>query len=403
MEPIHTCLKKVSEAILKDLSHTQASILKNVTPMLLVFLSFTTFSSCSSGDGTTTQDDEPQPPVPISTDISVSSSSNLIIWKDADDLVQKLDTAISYDYGVALESETTKTLAVSNDSTSATATIVFKAAFLEVYQDTNTANNSVSIDLEKEVEQSNAVELNADGPGGTYDLITAVLAPAANPIEAPDCSHPEFGEHIDEVFDSDLNDFAFQFHIHTTPDNDRCINFDRQRNEIKSYDKSPDNLLGVENETVVYKWKFKLPVGFQSSPNFTHLHQLKSVGGDLASMPMYTLTTRKGSPDRLELRYAETDSQVTLKQTDLAPLIGTWLEVTETITYGTSGTYEISINQISDGTLLFEYSKTNIINWRPEADFVRPKWGIYRSLLNAQDLRDEIVLFADFSVEELDE
>ena len=46
--------------------------------------------------------------------------------------------------------------------------------------------------------------------------------------------------------------------MHVTPDNDRCINTDRQRNEIKSYDKSPDNLLGVEGEEVVYKWKFKL-------------------------------------------------------------------------------------------------------------------------------------------------
>jgi hypothetical protein len=245
------------------------------------------------------------------------------------------------------------------------------------------------------------VILDADGPGDTYDLITSVLAPGHNPIEVPDCSHPDFGEHIDEVFDADLNTNVFRFHIHVTPDDDRCINFDRQRNEIKSYDKSPDNLLGVENEIVVYKWKFKLSEGFQSSPNFTHLHQLKSVGGTLASMPMYTLTTRKGSPDRLELRYAETDSQVTLSQTDLAPLIGSWLEVTETIKYGISGTYDLEIKRVCDGEVLFDYSNNDIINWRSGADFVRPKWGIYRSLNNAQDLRDEMVLFANFKIEEI--
>ena len=108
--------------------------------------------------------------------------------------------------------------------------------------------------------------------------------------------------------------------MHVTPDNDRCINTDRQRNEIKSYDKSPDNLLGVEGEEVVYKWKFKLDENLQVSSSFTHVHQLKSVGGNLESMPMYTLTLRKSNPDRLELRYAETDSQITLTQTDLAPL-----------------------------------------------------------------------------------
>jgi hypothetical protein len=246
------------------------------------------------------------------------------------------------------------------------------------------------------------VVLDADGPGNTYSLITSVLAPGYNPIEVPDCNHMSFGDHIDEVFDTELNTNVFRFHIHVTPDNDRCINFDRQRNEIKSYDQSPNNLLGIEGEKVIYKWKFKLANGFQSSPNFTHLHQLKSVGGALASMPMYTLTARKSNPDRLELRYAETDSQITLAQTDLLPLVDTWLEVTERIEYGISGTYDIEIKRVSDNTILFSYANNNIVNWRPEANFVRPKWGIYRSLNNAQDLRDESVLFANFSVEEVE-
>ena len=106
------------------------------------------------------------------------------------------------------------------------------------------------------------VVLSADGPGDTYNLITSVLAPDNKPIEAPDCSHESFGEHIDEVFDNDLDQNVFRFFIHTTPDDDRCINSDRQRNEIKSYDKSPNNLLGIENEKVIYRWKFKLAAGF---------------------------------------------------------------------------------------------------------------------------------------------
>ena len=131
------------------------------------------------------------------------------------------------------------------------------------------------------------------------------------------------------------------------------------------------------------------------------MHQLKSVGGSLASMPMYTVTLRKSSPDRLELRYAETDSQVTLKQTDLAPFKGVWLEVTETIQYSTSGYYSIEIKKVSDGATLFNYTNNSLTNWRPNADFARPKWGIYRSLNSDEDLRDEEVLFANFSIEEL--
>lgn len=345
--------------------------------------------------------DKETAPSPVVTDISVTSSVNSISWMDANDLMQKLDDALIYNYGDARESEIMKTQSFASDSSQVISSIDFKEEFQNSYTDPDYTNNSVTIALEKEVGTGGAVELNADGPGDTYELITSVLAPGFNPIEAPDCSHEAFGKHIDELFDSDLNTYAFRFFIHTAPDNDRCINVDRQRNEIKTYDKSPDNLLGTDGETVVYKWKLKLPAGIQSSPNFTHIHQLKSVGGSLESMPMYTLTTRKGSPDRLELRYAETDKQETLTQTELAPLVDVWLEVTETIKYGASGTYDITIKRVNDQGILFEYSNESIVNWRPGASFVRPKWGIYRSLLNVQDLRDESLLYANFSIEEI--
>lgn len=245
--------------------------------------------------------------------------------------------------------------------------------------------------------------LNANGPGDTYELINSKLAPNYNPIEVPDCGHGDFGRHIDEIFDADLNKNVFRFFIHTNEDDDRCINFDRQRNEIKTYDKSPDSLLGVAGEIVQYKWKFKLDEGFQPSPKFTHIHQLKAVGGSESSMPLITLTARLSSPDELELRYAETTSAVTLHEVNLAPFKGTWCEVIETVTYGESGTYEITIKNISDNSTLFFYTNDNIRMWKTEADFIRPKWGIYRSLIYKEDLRDEEVRFADFSINELDD
>ena len=247
--------------------------------------------------------------------------------------------------------------------------------------------------------------LDANGPGDTYAEMTAFLAPGYSPLEPPDCNHTDFGEHIDEIYDSDLGDHTYRFIIHVTPDNDRCIKFDRQRNEIKSYDKSPENLLGREGENVIYKWAFKLPAGFQSSSKFTHIHQLKSVGGDYSSMQMYTLTTRKSSPDRLELRDAETTSQITLSETPLSPFLNKWVEVTEKINYSTSGYYSISIIDMDTENELFYYDNSAAdepkVNWRPGGEFVRPKWGIYRSLVYSEDLRDEEVLFSYFSVEEV--
>ena len=89
-----------------------------------------------------------------------------------------------------------------------------------------------------------------------------------------------------------------------------------------------------------------------------------------------------------------------LNQTDLAPFINRWLSVTQTIEYGTNGSYQIEISDVNTEEILFRYINENIINWREGAEFVRPKWGIYRSLIYSEDLQDEEILFADFNVSE---
>ena len=194
----------------------------------------------------------------------------------------------------------------------------------------------------------------------------------------------------------------FRFIAHKTPDNDRCQNFDRQRTEIKIYDQSPDYLKAIEGEIVEYKWKFKLPSDFKVSANFAHLHQIKSVGGPYASIPMITLTARKANPDRIELRYTPTTNQTTIETANLDLFRGHWVEVTERITYGNEGRYYISINRISNNLSILNYTNDTIDMWQDAADFARPKWGIYRILINSDDLQDEVVLFNNFSIEELE-
>ena len=246
--------------------------------------------------------------------------------------------------------------------------------------------------------------LTADGPGNTYELINSVLAPGYDAVEEPDCGHQSFGRHIEEVFDNELNKYVFKFYIHTHEDDDRCINFDRQRNEIKTYDKSPDSLKATLQEVVRYKWKFKLDAGFQPSSKFTHIHQIKAVGGSESSMPQITLTPRESSPNKMQLRYAQNSTQVTVHETDLTPFLGVWVEATETILYDEIGLgrYEIAIKEVATGNTIFYYNDNAIRMWKTNADFQRPKWGIYRSLDDSTSLRDEAVLFADFEIEELD-
>lgn len=245
--------------------------------------------------------------------------------------------------------------------------------------------------------------LNADGPGNTYELINSILAPTGGDVvENQECVHPEFGRHIIEVWDNELNQYVFEFNMHVTPDNDRCINFDRQRLEIKTYEPSPASLKGNIGETIEYKWKFRVPVGFQPSSSFSHLHQIKAVGGDDAD-PIFTLTARKGSPNKMELNYYVSSvlSSEKLTSVNLSLFEGTWVQVTERIKVDTSnGTYSIVIKNIATGATILSYSNPSILTYRPDNSFIRPKWGIYRSLNSPADLRDEAMRFNSFSIQE---
>jgi len=238
------------------------------------------------------------------------------------------------------------------------------------------------------------VYLTADGVTDTYTLINQTLGGTAE--EVPDCSHPEFGPHINQAFDDDLGKYSFVFSIHVTPDNDRCVAFDRQRNEIKTYGPSPAYLRGFYGDVVTFRWRFKLDLGFQASPNFTHIHQIKAGDGDAAS-PIITLTPRAGNPDHLQIIHVDSAGHsTTVASTALAPFKGVWVEAYEVITYGFDGWYAITLRNLADGTELLSYSSDHFDMWRNQTTFVRPKWGIYRSLNSPTYLRDEDVRFDNF-------
>lgn len=250
--------------------------------------------------------------------------------------------------------------------------------------------------------------LNADNIGNnTYELINSVLALGYTAVETPDQfgggHETGFGRHIAEVYDADLGKNVFEFYIHVTPDLDvSTTHTDRQRVEIKTYASSPANLIGTSGEIVQYKWRFKIPTGFQPSSTFTHIHQVKAVDGD-DSDPIFTLTVRKGTPNKIELIYVKDQFSATDKKqiVDLSSFEGVWVEATETITIGINGTYSMSLDKVSDHTNLLFYSNNNIQTIRSDNSFIRPKWGIYRSIATPTDLRDESLRLSDISINEL--
>jgi hypothetical protein len=245
--------------------------------------------------------------------------------------------------------------------------------------------------------------LRADGVTDTYTLIdAALLERSGTVVETPDCKHTDFGPHITQVFDEQLNRHVFAFHSHIRQDDDRCINTDRQRVEIKTYDRSPQELLGYNGDFVTYSWNFKLDAGFLPPYSFCHIHQLKAVGGD-ESMPIITVSLRKSTPNVLQLlQYDSKGSLLFLKEEPLTKFTGRWVHAESEVVYGHHGAYNMTFTDYATKEVLLHYSSNDIDFWRNDtttvSSFVRPKWGVYRSVQEAVLSRNETVLFDDFCI-----
>lgn len=242
------------------------------------------------------------------------------------------------------------------------------------------------------------VTLSATGSGTAYALIGS----KGFGNENPDCRHPSFGQHVTQVFDNTLGKYVFVFHSHADADDDRCTNEDRVRMEIKGGSGSPAAMQHTQGQTAYYRWKFKLDAGFIPSSRFTHIFQIKAIEGD-AGAPLITITPRAGNPQKMQIIHSSGEgsgSLGTVKQVDLAPFKGNWIEayVKYKSSDGSAGTFEITLTRVSDGAVLLSYTNNSLDMWRTGAAYNRGKWGVYRGKHDV--LRDEQVRFNDFCITE---
>jgi hypothetical protein len=251
--------------------------------------------------------------------------------------------------------------------------------------------------------------LDADGDQvglDTYDLIRAFGGP--RPIEAPDLypiNHPEV-RHIFEDTDAIVgNHFVFTIHRDIDIDRDRIDITDRQRNEIKTYAGSEEAVKGFENETFIYRWKFRIDDAMEVSTRFSHFFQLKAVGGP-DSQPILTISgAERGGLDGIEVRHSPLQEDTILETTSWSSVTGEWLEAYCRVTFSDSGDLRLIVTRLRDDAVIFDIDERGLDLWRGEnaSHFVRPKWGIYRSILDWDNLRpdEETVRFANFSVSEV--
>lgn len=276
--------------------------------------------------------------------------------------------------------------------------------------------NAITLVLEPYGEEPVHGELRADT--SVDDVYSLIDGSGYQSSEAPDrCGvHTEFGEHITQSYDSFLQEDVFNFHIHINEDNDRGTDkTDRQRNEIKTDSKSPDDMRAQDGETLRMSWKFRLPEGMLTTSEFCHIHQLKGIGdGANVSDPLITFTCRtRGSKQvfqiisRLEPSDSD-DAHYLLNGKEGMPLsdfFGEWVEVVETAKFAEQGIYSVRITRIRDGKVLANLQNVSRNFSCSGNPGYRPKWGIYRNFgengIKKDQLRDETLQFADFKIEKL--
>ena len=158
--------------------------MKKTLGVFLCVVIFIGFLACGS-------EEEPMPIIEIiDTDISVSSTVEQITWTDQLDLTMQLDSSVIFTLDSAAPSEVEMTFTFDMDTTEVSAQIAFTAEAVSRFNDLDPSNNAVQILLEKKIIRE-PTTLIADGPGDTYELIAAALAPGSNPIEVPDCGHQD--------------------------------------------------------------------------------------------------------------------------------------------------------------------------------------------------------------------
>jgi hypothetical protein len=235
----------------------------------------------------------------------------------------------------------------------------------------------------------------ADSSGDAY---TCILNKGYG-YEVPDCVHDTI--HIAEHWNTFLRKPVFEFMSHRDIDNDRCINFDRQRTEIKTWSASPDYMVAFYGQTMTFRWKFLLDSAYQPSPNFCHIHQIKAGDGPDSDSPLMTISPRyNSSGDKLQIIFTAPSTGETsyLSQTPLEQYKGVWIDAIERVYFAESGSYSLTLRRVNDDSLLLNYTNTNVAMWRDSSTYIRPKYGIYRSLNSVSYLRDETIKFADFSL-----
>ncbi len=179
-------------------------------------------------------------------------------------------------------------------------------------------------------------------------------------------SHPAGQPHIK------VDGANYRFTMHTV---DRDKTTDRQRQEVRGSRTSGQDLILLKGQTWRFTQSMYIPGSLKATTSFTHIMQTKAPG--TGTLPMLTMSLqRPGGVPKIQLKL--TSGNVTVGQTNLAPLQNRWIDMELEMTIGDAPNGRVRWVVRDGATTVVDVTRSRVDTWLE--DRVRPKWGIYRSL-----------------------
>jgi len=232
----------------------------------------------------------------------------------------------------------------------------------------------------------------------------ATTTPLWHPVPSKDGLNAFEGLEFDRVnkFPSRHSDYIiveggdhYRFNIWKN-DRDSTGGGDRQRTEAKGMVQNGTALKMLNGQTWNLSYQMYIPATLHGTSRFTHIFQTKNPSSEDAG-PFVTLdlTRESSTSETLRARAYANSGSPTIASTPLGPLRDSWITVQWTLTIGQSGSARfVCIN--SAGKTVADGTKTGVV-LPDHGSYIRPKWGIYRSIKSASsDILDTYLLFRNY-------
>ena len=232
---------------------------------------------------------------------------------------------------------------------------------------------------------------------------TTAAAPLWHPVPSTDGLHAFEGLEFDRanLFPSRHSDYIFveggdhyRFNIWKA-DRDTTGGGDRQRTEAKGMVQNSKALKMTNGQTWNISYEMYMPATLHGTSKFTHIFQTKIPATDAGPFVTLDLTRESATSESLRARAYANSGSPTIASTPLGPLRASWITIRWTLTIGQSGAARFVCVDSAGKTVADSTMHGVIIP--DKGDYVRPKWGIYRSVRSASsDIIDTYILLRNY-------